>query len=120
VLKLFQLFFELLLLASTESRDQVIVDAVDLLHIKQFVAMGVLVVGSTGPVLLDHVPVSLIDVLRRWHWVVRVVHLVLSLAHGLLVVVKLEIGDQVVYSVDLLTVVHDWRPLGHVSNLRRT
>lgn len=63
-----------------------------------------LVVGTTWPVLLDHIEVRRVYIFVAGHGIVRIVHSLLTLALRFLVVVELKVGDQVMDRVDLLSI----------------
>ena len=89
--------------------DDIIINLVHFLHVEKLVTMRVLIICTDRPILLNHLPVVLIDVLGTRKGQVWILHLVFSLFQGLLVRVQLEVCNQVMYRVDLFTVVHDWR-----------
>ena len=75
------------------SIHQVVVDPVDLLHVEELVTVGVLIVGSIRPILMNQVPVVVVDIIRVGNGVVWVFDLRFSLRLGLLICVQLEVVD---------------------------
>ena len=77
----------MLFFAKTVSIHQVVVDPVDLLHVEELVTVSVLIVCSVWPILINQVPVVVVDIIRVGNGVVRVFDLRFSLRLGLLICV---------------------------------
>ena len=90
------------------SIHQVIIDPIYFLHVEQLVAVRMLIVSPDRSELLDHLKICFVNVFGAWNGLVWVFHLVLTLLHGFLIRVQLEVVNEIVNSIDLFAVKHDW------------